>query len=53
MGAGQAVSVRLSLRLELEYEVHRVNRREDGWKVEEIKSSPEPTNMSWSRTRMD
>ena len=39
--------------LELEHEVHRINRREDGCKMEEIKSSSESTNMSWSPTRMN
>ena len=39
--------------LEVEHDVRRVNRREDGCKTEEIKSSPESTNMSWSPTGMN
>lgn len=39
--------------LELEHEVHKINTREDGCKMEEIKNSPESTNTSQSPTRMN
>ena len=39
--------------LELEHEVHRINTREDGCEMEEIKNSPESTNTSWSPKRMN